>query len=75
MKEKHIRLRVCQGATFSAVGWNLAEQGSALQIGPESVIDLAYRVRQNEHPEFGGLELEIVAFDHASFPATAQGVS
>jgi single-stranded-DNA-specific exonuclease len=25
-----------------------------------SRIDLAYRLRMNEHPEFGGLELEIV---------------
>jgi single-stranded-DNA-specific exonuclease len=59
MKEKHVRLRVAQGVTFSAVGWNLAEQVIAMQLGPDSVIDLAYRVRQNEHPEFGGLELEI----------------
>jgi single-stranded-DNA-specific exonuclease len=75
MKERHVRLRVCQGTSFSAVGWNLAEQVAALHIGPESVIDLAYRVRQNEHPEFGGLELEIVALDNASFPAAAHGVS
>ena len=28
-------------------------------IGPDSVMDLAYRVRENDHPEYGGLELEI----------------
>jgi single-stranded-DNA-specific exonuclease len=69
MKEKHVRLRVAQGNTFSAVGWNLAEQVTAMALGPDSVIDLAYRVRQNEHPEFGGLELEIAGIQ------TAQAVS
>jgi single-stranded-DNA-specific exonuclease len=64
-----VRLRVAQGNTFSAVGWNLAEQVTAMALGPDSVIDLAYRVRQNEHPEFGGLELEIAGIQ------TAQAVS
>lgn len=59
MKDRHVRLRVCQGATFSAVGWNMAETVSAMGVGPDSVVDLAYRLRENEHPEFGGLELEI----------------
>jgi single-stranded-DNA-specific exonuclease len=71
MKDKHVRLRVCQGGspasllarvegtTFSAVGWNLAERVAAMDLGPESVVDLAYRVRENDHPDFGGLELEI----------------
>jgi single-stranded-DNA-specific exonuclease len=65
MKEKHMRLRVGQGLTFSAVGWNLAQQVTAMALGPDSVIDLAYRVRQNEHPEFGGLELEIAGIQPA----------
>ncbi|MFP5230466.1 MAG: single-stranded-DNA-specific exonuclease RecJ [Acidobacteriota bacterium] len=59
MKEKHVRLRVNQGATFSAVGWNLAARVRELNLGPDAVIDLAWRLRENDHPEFGGLELEI----------------
>jgi single-stranded-DNA-specific exonuclease len=65
MKEKHARLSVTQGATFSAVGWSLAERVRELEIGPESVVDLAYRLRENEHPEYGGLELEIVGIEMA----------
>jgi len=61
MKDKHVRLRVAQGVTFSAVGWNLAESVAAMAVAPDSVIDLAYRLRENDHPEFGGLELEIAA--------------
>ncbi len=65
MKEKHVRLRVTQGQTFSAVGWNLAARIRDLQIGPDSVVHLAYRVRHNDHPDFGGLELEIAGIEPA----------
>jgi single-stranded-DNA-specific exonuclease len=66
MKEKHVRLRVAQGRTFSALGWNLAARIRELQTGPESVVHLAYRLRHNDHPDFGGLELEIAGIEPAS---------
>lgn len=69
LKDRHVRLRVSQGLTFSAVGWHLAETVSAMGLGPDSVVDLAYRLRENEHPEFGGLELEVAGI------RAAQGVS
>jgi single-stranded-DNA-specific exonuclease len=69
MEEKHLRLRVSQGVTFSAVGWNLAEEAAALNIGPDSLIDLAWRLRHNDHPDFGGLELEIAALRPAELPS------
>lgn len=66
MKEKHVRLRLAERRrTISAVGWNLASRIRELQIGPESVIQLAYRLRHNDHPDFGGLELEIAGIDSA----------
>jgi single-stranded-DNA-specific exonuclease len=27
-----------------------------------SVIDLAYRIHENDHPEYGGLEVQIAGF-------------
>jgi single-stranded-DNA-specific exonuclease len=66
MKEKHVRLRVAQGRTFSAVGWGMAGRIRELGIGPESVVQLAYRLRHNDHPEYGGLELEIAGIEPAS---------
>ncbi len=59
MKEKHVRLRLAQGKTFSAVGWNLGARVRDLQLGADSVVDLAWRLRENDHPTYGGLELEI----------------
>ncbi len=65
MKEKHVRLRLAQGTTYSAVGWNLAARLRDLQIGQDSIVDLAWRLRENDHPTFGGLELEIAAIEPA----------
>jgi single-stranded-DNA-specific exonuclease len=61
MKEEHIRMRVRDGETvMKALGWRWAERVRALALDAGSRIDLAYRLRMNEHPDFGGLELEIV---------------
>jgi single-stranded-DNA-specific exonuclease len=61
MKEKHLRLRLKQeGAGYSALGWDLAQRAAGMGIVAGERIDVAYRLRHNEHPEYGGLELEIV---------------
>jgi single-stranded-DNA-specific exonuclease len=68
MKERHIRLELVQDASLSptgpnaamrAVGWDLASRAAALALRAGSLVDVAYRIRENDHPEFGGLEVEI----------------
>jgi single-stranded-DNA-specific exonuclease len=77
MKERHVRLELAQnqanGATdqfasgssaaVRAVGWNLAARAAELGLGQGSVIDIAYRIRENDHPEFGGLEVDIAGIE------------
>jgi single-stranded-DNA-specific exonuclease len=46
-----------------AVAWGMAERGRALGLSHGSVLDVAYRIRENDHPEFGGLEIEIVGME------------
>jgi single-stranded-DNA-specific exonuclease len=46
-------------SSIRAVGWNLAERAVELHLQPGSRIDLVYRIRENDHPDFGGLEIEI----------------
>jgi single-stranded-DNA-specific exonuclease len=46
--------------SIRAVGWNLAERAMELHLEAGSRIDVAYRIRENDHPDFGGLEIEIV---------------
>ena len=61
MKDEHIRMRLRDDQTVMKVlGWRWAERVRALALDAGSRIDLAYRLRMNEHPDFGGLELEIV---------------
>jgi single-stranded-DNA-specific exonuclease len=67
MKERHIRLELAQDAPLLSgstagmrgVGWDLAARAAALGLAQGSLVDLAYRIRENDHPDFGGLEVEI----------------
>lgn len=76
MKERHIRLELTQtpapGAPISAasilraVGWDLAFRATELGLTTGSRIDLAYRIRENDHPTYGGLEVEIAGMELAA---------
>ncbi|MGA3080463.1 MAG: DHHA1 domain-containing protein, partial [Terracidiphilus sp.] len=76
MKERHLRLELAQDSiqppprpgssgAVRAVGWNMAARAQALGLAQGSLIDLAYRIRENEHPDFGGLEAEIAGIELA----------
>jgi single-stranded-DNA-specific exonuclease len=51
---------------LSAVGWNLADTLAAFNLQQDSRIDLLYKVRKNDHPTWGGIELEILALRPAN---------
>ena len=67
MKDRHIRLELAQEPAPSpraaglvrAIGWDWAARCMDLQLCEGSLIDIAYRIRENDHPDFGGLEIEI----------------
>ena len=76
MKERHIRLELAQDSVapqplpgtsgaLRAVGWNMAARTSALSLERGSLVNLAYRIRENQHPEYGGLEAEIAGIELA----------
>jgi len=76
MKERHLRLELAQdsiqpqprpGASgaLRAIGWDQAARAAALSLTQGSLIDLAYRIRENQHPEYGGLEAEIAGMELA----------
>jgi single-stranded-DNA-specific exonuclease len=78
VKEKHVKFRVNQRRSenktsynYEAVGWRMAGRlnGGGLQVGDQ--LDLAFTVSVNEHPEFGGLELNLEDFRRASVVAPA----
>lgn len=62
MKERHLRLELAGEdgtAAMRAVGWDMAARSAELALAQGSRIDVAYRIRENLHPDFGGLEIEI----------------
>jgi single-stranded-DNA-specific exonuclease len=62
IKDRHICLQLAQGAKgtgWSALGWDWATRVQALGLEQGSVLHIAYKLRENLHPEYGGLELEI----------------
>ena len=74
MKDRHLRLELTQesdqasanllsGGAIRAVGWDLAFRVDQLRLAEGSRIDLAYRIRENDHPEYGGLEVEIAGIE------------
>lgn len=81
MKERHIRLELAQesstltgqagsfargpSSVMRAVGWDMAARTAELKLNTGSLIDVAYRIRENDHPEFGGLEVEICGMELA----------
>ena len=62
IKDRHVCLQLAQGArgaARSALGWDWAARAQAFGLQQGSVVHIAYKLRHNPHPEYGGLELEI----------------
>ena len=62
LKERHIKLRLATGKsndTIAALAWRWSDRIAALGVTDGSRLDIAYRLRHNDHPEYGGVELEI----------------
>jgi single-stranded-DNA-specific exonuclease len=58
-------VRAGSSSSIRAVGWQLAERVAALGLTQGSLIDIAYRIRENDHPAYGGIEVEIAGIELA----------
>jgi single-stranded-DNA-specific exonuclease len=73
MKDRHIRLELAQESAIPAgrsgvvraVGWDWAARCMDLKLCEGSLVDVAYRIRENHHSDFGGIEIEIAGIRHA----------
>jgi single-stranded-DNA-specific exonuclease len=66
LKEKHIKMKLAveqAGRKFAtgipAIGWGMAERLRQEQVLAGDVLDVAFTLEHNDHPEFGGLELRL----------------
>jgi single-stranded-DNA-specific exonuclease len=48
--------------TFDALGWHLAERCQQAGLLSGDVLDIAFTIDNNDHPEYGGLELSLRDF-------------
>ena len=86
LKEKHVRMKLCpsqtsaastgwrRALTYNAMGWRLAERAQSEKLLPGDLLDIAFNIGHNDHPEFGGIELSLrdfKALDKASARGTA----
>jgi len=79
MKDKHIKLRVSPGEdgehiqfkrTREVLGWRMAERAAQEPLVAGDVLDIAFSLDYNEHPEFGGVQLNLVDYTRqATLPA------
>ena len=52
--------------TYDALGWRMAERVQQAQFLPGDTIDIAFTLEQNDHSDFGGLELTLRDFEPAN---------
>src|SRR3954466_12716797 len=59
LKEKHMKLRVAgeNGRAFDVLAWRMADTLQPLNLLAGESLDLAFRLEENQHPDFGGLQL------------------
>lgn len=77
VKDRHLRLTVedpSSGVRFGGMVWSRRTDWAALALSEGwatgDPLDLAYRLRRNWHPDFGGWELEVVSIRSALASAT-----
>jgi single-stranded-DNA-specific exonuclease len=83
LKEKHVKLRVIPEANdgrwqkaHEVVGWRMVERSAQEALTLGDILDVAFTLDYNDHPDFGGLQLTLVDFmrptrSAASAPAAA----
>jgi len=78
VKERHLRLTVedpSDGQRLSGMAWSRRTHWAALAKAEGwkqgALLDLAYRLHRNWHPDFGGWELEILSLRSSQVPIQA----
>ncbi len=84
VKEKHVRLKLApssasgaaagwrQSLTYKAMGWRLAEKVEQEKLLPGDFIEIAFTIENNDHPEFGGIELSLRDLNRSATQSAAK---
>ena len=81
LKEKHLKLRAvtadpqANGSRFQraqdVLGWRMAERAAQNPLLAGDILDLAFTVDYNQHPDFGGVQLNLTDFARVAPVAAA----
>ena len=73
VKERHLKFLVKQKSdgnkdsfNYEAIGWRMAERLEGESYQPGELLDLAFTVGVNHHPDFGGIQLTLEDFQRAA---------
>jgi single-stranded-DNA-specific exonuclease len=61
-KNRELRADFRSKITFDALGWHMAERMQQTPLLAGDAIDVAFTIGNNDHPEYGGLELSLRDF-------------
>ena len=84
LKDTHAKLKLTPGEagngwrrslTHNAMCWRLGQRITEEKLLPGDLLDIAFTLDRNEHPEFGGIELSVRDFQVASRQRTAETAS
>ncbi len=69
LKDKHVKFRVVpelNGGRWrkahEAVGWRMAERSAQEALALGDILNIAFTLDYNDHPDFGGLQLTLIDF-------------
>jgi len=61
-ESRELRSELASKITFDALGWHMAERLQRTPLLAGDAIDVAFTIGNNDHPEYGGLELSLRDF-------------
>ena len=85
LKEKHLKLRAVSGdpqanggrfqRAHDVLGWRMVERAAQDPLLAGDLLDLAFTVDYNQHPDYGGVQLNLVDFARVASMASAVGAA
>ncbi len=58
-ENRELRTALAGKVTFDALGWHMAKRLEQTSLVAGDSVDIAFSIGHNDHPEYGGLELEL----------------
>ena len=65
-ESRELRTDLRSKVTFDALGWHMAERLTQTPLLAGDTVDIAFTVGHNDHPDYGGLDLELRDFNIAT---------